>query len=98
MNNEIKEKYLPIGTVVKLIGGEFALMITGYCVKARDEQDDKYFDYCGCPYPAGIVDSNVNHVFNHDKIEKILYMGYESELHTEYSNFIKETLNNNSQE
>ena len=94
MNNEIKEKYLPIGTVVEVKDAQIALMVTGYCMKAQGEESDKekIYDYCACPYPAGITNSAINIVFDHDNIEKVLFMGYESDEYKELNDFIKEEL------
>ena len=36
---EIKEKYLPIGTVVMLKGGTKRLMITGLCVVQQNNKE-----------------------------------------------------------
>ncbi len=102
MKNEVKEKYLPIGTVVKLIGGKAVLMITGYCIKPLgkikgpkgeiENKEDTYFDYSAVPYPAGMMNTDVNVVFNHENIEAVLYMGLESEIQKEYSKFLKEEM------
>lgn len=102
MIKEVKEKYLPIGTVVKLIGGDVALMITGFCIKPQgkikgikgeiENTEDKYFDYSACPYPTGIMNTEINVVFNHENIEGIVYMGLESKLHDEYNKFLKEEM------
>ena len=102
MKREVKEKYLPIGTLVKLVGGNAVLMITGFCIKPQgkiagikgeiENKDDTYFDYCGCPYPSGIMNSNINIVFNHENIEGVIFMGLESKLHDEYSKFLKEQI------
>ena len=102
MKKEIKEKYLPIGTVVKLVGGPSPIMITGFCIKPQgkitgikgeiENKEDTCFDYSGCVYPTGIMNSNVNIVFNHENIDGIFYMGLESKLHDEYSKFLKESM------
>ena len=44
------EKYLPIGTVVMLKGGEKRAMITGFCSVSEDDPE-KIYDYNGCLYP-----------------------------------------------
>lgn len=102
MNENVKEKYLPIGTVVKLIGGEAVLMITGYCIEPKgkimgikgeiENKKGTYFDYCGCAYPAGIISTDMNVVFNHENIEKVLFMGFETELQQKYSDFLKKEM------
>lgn len=102
MNNEIKEKFLPIGTVVLLKGGQRKIMITSYCPvpkgdiydkKEKIELDkDKVFDYGGCFYPEGIINSNRVFIFNHDQIEKVFYMGYESEESNKFNEILKEEI------
>ena len=72
----MQDKYLPIGTVVLLKGGEKKVMITSYLIfPMGKETDKKMFDYGGCPFPEGIVDSTHTVVFNHGQIEKIIYLG-----------------------
>lgn len=71
---EIKEKYLPIGTVCLLKDGKKKLMITGFCT--IPDNDKKVYDYNACLYPEGILTTNQTIVFNHDQIDKIYYMGY----------------------
>lgn len=88
MEIEIKEKFLPIGTVVLLKGGKKELMIMSYCIiPAGDVYDkngkvdvgDAMFDYGGCVYPEGMLTSDQLFAFNHDQIEKVCFMGYETE-------------------
>ena len=67
----MEDKYLPIGTVVILKDGEKRLMITGYLPVTYDN----VYDYCGCSFPEGIFDSNLNALFNHSQIKKIYHMG-----------------------
>lgn len=71
----MREKYLPVGTVVMLEGGTTPMMITGYKV-----QDGIYnlYDYCGCMYPFGNI-SDMKGIFNHNQIKEILFLGYENE-------------------
>lgn len=84
----MKEKFLPIGTIVKLKGGTKEVMITSYCIFPTNTQivegkevsaPQKIYEYGGCTYPEGIIDSNVACAFNHDQIEEILHLGYETE-------------------
>ena len=74
----MKEKYLPIGTVVLLKGGRKRAMITGFCSVAQENQD-KIYDYSGCVYPEGYLSSNQVCLFDHDQIEKIFFVGFEDE-------------------
>ena len=94
MENEIKEenkidnKFLPIGSVVLLKGGKRELMIISYCIipngdaydkNGKVDVKDKMFDYGACVYPEGMITSDQLFAFNHDQIEKIVFMGYETE-------------------
>ena len=71
---EIKEKYLPIGSVVILKGATKRLMISGFCAVDNIE-NKKIWDYSGCMYPEGFLDSNQICLFDHDQIEKIYHIG-----------------------
>ncbi len=93
----MKERFLPIGTVVLLKGAKKELMITSYCIFPTGTQfkdgkeiiaEQKMYEYGGCLYPEGILDSNTMNAFNHDQIDKILYMGYETDAQKELSNVL----------
>ena len=86
--NKMPEKFLPIGTVVLLKNGKKEVMITSYCIfpnntEYKEGQEvkatKKMYEYAGCIYPEGILDSNVSCAFNHDQIVQILHIGYESD-------------------
>jgi hypothetical protein len=74
----MKEKYLPIGTVVLLKGGRKRAMITGFCSVAQENQE-KIYDYSGCVYPEGYLSSNQVCLFDHDQIDKIFFLGFEDD-------------------
>lgn len=84
----MREKYLPIGTVVLLKGGRKRAMITGFCSVAQENQE-KIYDYSGCVYPEGYLSSNQVCLFDHEQIDKIFFLGFEDE---EEKNF-KDKLN-----
>lgn len=86
--NEMSEKYLPIGTVVMLKGGEKRVMITGFC-SIEDKNRDKIWDYSGCIYPEGFLTSNQNCLFDHDQIEKIYHLGLIDEEEKEFKAKLK---------
>jgi hypothetical protein len=72
---KMKERFLPIGTVVMLKGGKKRLMITGFC--AVPETDlNKIFDYSGCLYPEGFLTSKQTALFNHEQIETVFAVGF----------------------
>ena len=74
----MRNKFLPIGTVVLLKGGKKRAMITGFCSIAQENQE-KIYDYSGCVYPEGYLSSNQVWLFDHDQIEKIFFVGFEDE-------------------
>ena len=93
----MKEGFLPIGTVVKLKSGDKEVMITSYCIFPTNTEivngkeipaKKKIYEYGGCPYPEGIVDSNLACAFNHDQIEKIYHLGYETPVQQELSKIL----------
>jgi hypothetical protein len=74
----MREKFLPIGTVVLLKGGKKRAMITGFCSIANENQE-KIYDYSGCVYPEGYLSSNQVCLFDHEQIDKIFFVGFEDE-------------------
>ena len=89
------ERNLPIGTVVLLKGATKELMITCYCIAPTGEifqngtktmaKDGEIFEYGACKYPEGIIRSEIVYGFNHDQIEKVCHLGYQTELSDELS-------------
>ena len=62
-------------------------MIIGYLPV---KEDGIIYDYSACTFPEGILDTNRMLMFNHDKIEKINYIGLEDDEYNDYNNMIKE--------
>ena len=88
----MKEKYLPIGTVVLLKNGEKNLMITSYLIFSAGEGDEKkMFDYGACTFPEGIIESDYAVGFNHDQIDKIIHMGLENEEQKAFNDILSKT-------
>lgn len=87
VNEELK-RFLPIGTIVLLKGATKRLMITGFCSVPSDDKS-KIFDYTGCLYPEGVINSKEIALFNHNQIEKIYFVGYRDEEEKQF----KEKLN-----
>lgn len=77
MNNKFG-KFLPIGTVVLLKGAKKRLMITGFCAYDEGKKDNVY-DYTGCLYPEGVINSKEMALFNHSQIDKIYYLGLQDQ-------------------
>ena len=95
--NEIGERFLPIGTVVLLKGGKKELMIMSYCIVPSGEAYDKsgkidvsdtMFDYGACVYPEGMITSDQLFAFNHDRIEKVLFKGFETDKQKDISKLL----------
>lgn len=79
----MKEKYLPIGTVVTLKNATKRIMIIGYLPMTKDKQ---IFDYSACTYPEGVVTSDKTLAFNHSQIDKINFNGLEDNEYVEFTN------------
>ena len=71
--SDMVHKYLPLGSIVRLNGGEKRLMIFGRLQK--DTANDKVFDYVGCPYPEGNIAPKATFLFQHEDIAWIHYLG-----------------------
>lgn len=65
---------LPIGSVVQLKEAEKKLMIIGVLQK---NGDGKTYDFMGCPYPEGVLDSESMYLFNHSDIKDVSFLGYD---------------------
>lgn len=87
------DKYLPIGTVCTLKGGNKKIMITGF-FSIEYNGNIKMYDYQGCQYPEGLLLKNKLISFNHSDIENIDFLGYQSELHNNLNTLL---LQNTSQ-
>lgn len=66
---------LPIGSIVLLKGGERKLMICGRIVSGGE--NDEIFDYVGCIYPEGVIDSSNMLFFNRDTIKEKYFIGFQ---------------------
>lgn len=71
------DKYLPIGSVVLLKGGDKRIMIYG----RRQQQigTDRAWDYIACLYPEGNLDEQYMYLFDHDQIERVFFIGFQDE-------------------
>lgn len=89
----MENKYLPIGSVVKISDSQKKLMITGYLpIKTNENEERKIWDYCGCLYPEGIITTSTNYVFNQDKIEEVCFLGLEDDEQKKFQEKIQETV------
>lgn len=74
----MKEKFLPIGTVVLLDGGKKRVMINGFCAIDPSEPK-KMYDYSGVLFPEGALSSDQALLFDHTQIKEISHMGLEDD-------------------
>lgn len=81
----MKEKFLPIGTICSLEGKNKKIMITGF-FGITYNGTVKMYDYIGCDYPEGLLLQNKSCMFNHNEIQKVEHMGFESQEHTILNN------------
>lgn len=70
-----KKTYLPIGSVVLLKNGRKRVMVYGRKIKANGEES--VYDYVGCLYPEGALDSKNVILFNHDQIQMVYFIGFQ---------------------
>ena len=72
----MKEKTcLPIGSVVLLKDGKKRVMVYGRKVKANGEE--KVYDYLGCLYPEGALNSKNVILFDHEQIQMVYFIGFQ---------------------
>lgn len=81
------EKFLPIGSIVLLKGGQKKVMIYGR--KQIDSETKKEWDYAACIYPEGNIDSNHNYLFNHEQIDTIFFIGFQDAEELEFNKFLQ---------
>lgn len=92
---------LPIGTVCTLKNTNKKIMITAFLV-SEESNPNEFYDYCGCLWPEGMVDSKNHFLFNKDKIDVVHHIGYSNEEEKDFKsklNFLlseKQNLDNNT--
>lgn len=69
------KNFLPIGSVVLLKEGKKRIMIYGRL--QRNNDNGKLFDYIGCFYPEGSIDTTKVIMFNHEDIETLFFIGFQ---------------------
>ena len=76
--NEIKPKYLPVGTVVLLENGTKRVMINGFCTMDANKPD-KIYDYSGELFPEGSLSSDQTLLFDHNQIVRVDHYGLDDQ-------------------
>lgn len=80
---------LPTGSVVRLKDGDHYLMIVGRVVGGGDPLG--VYDYVACAFPEGMTDFENAFFFNKDRIEEVVFVGYQD---SREISFRKEILDN----
>ena len=65
---------LPIGSVVSVYGIEKRVMVAG--VRQVEVETGKTWDYCGCMYPEGLINSHELVLFDQKHIDSLYFMGF----------------------
>lgn len=78
MNKEL----LPLGTVVLLKEAKRNIVIIGYSM--FEHGTNKVWDYLGCAYPIGVVNSDTNLLFDAVQIDKVIFKGFSDQEGDEY--------------
>ena len=75
------KNYLPIGSIVLVKDSAKRFMIYGR--RQVSVTDNKEYDYIGCMYPEGFLNSKKVFLFNHEDIQMIYFIGFQDveELH-----------------
>ena len=93
MNNN----FLPIGSVVLLKDAKKRVMITGYCMEHNDGEKTNKYDYCGCLFPEGIVDTEQVALFNNNQIDQVFFLGLQDVESMSFINKLRDFMNDNQQ-
>lgn len=97
----MNDKLLPIGSVVLLKEAKKRLMIIGYYPTIISEEGNTTtYDYSGCLFPEGIIDSENVLLFNRTDIDQIYYYGLmdgeQNEFMTSLDEIVKSEITNNN--
>lgn len=93
--NEIKEKFLPVGTVVLLKDGTKRVMINGFCTMDA-EKPEKIYDYSGVLFPEGALSSDQSLLFDHEQIVQVDHYGLYDTEEQEFKKKLQEVLREHS--
>lgn len=68
-------RLLPIGSIVTLGDSPKKIMIISTYITLNKDNKKMLFDYCGCLWPEGIIDTKTNIAFNDKDIKSIISYG-----------------------
>ncbi len=86
-NNNLSD-YLPIGSIIKIKDKDALYMIYNYGGVIKKNNKRKEIDYWCVSYPLGFVgnESNEEIAITHDEIDKIIFVGYDSQERRDFIN------------
>ena len=90
------KKLLPIGSVVLLEGANKRLMISGRM--QIDVATGISYDYSGCFFPEGMINSKEMYMFNNENIKKIFFVGLQDEEEFMFRKFLEEQINSSEEQ
>lgn len=89
------EELLPIGSVVRLKDAKKKIVIMGVMpMKHTPEGTDIIHDYLGVPYPEGYLTKETGLLFNHEKIDEIVFRGYTDHERETFVNVMSQIVSN----
>ena len=91
MNEQIREKYLPVGTVVLLRNGTKRVMINGFCTMDASKPE-KVYDYSGVLFPEGSLSSDQTLLFDHEQIIRVDHLGLDDDEEKAFKVKLKEII------
>ena len=86
------EGLLPIGSVVIAKEANHRVMVTGY--GHRLVNSEKVYDYSGVLWPEGYVGAEQSLVFNHEDIDQVFFVGFQTDGSMVYINQVEAALAN----
>lgn len=82
------EKFLSIGSVVRLKKDHKLIMITGYL--PQDNVNNQMYDYSGCLFPNGLNPNDIL-LFNRNQIDNVLFLGYQTNLSKHFTEALEDS-------
>ena len=89
---KIEDKYLPLGTIIKIKDNDQKYMIIGFCMIKPGQKE--IYDYSVCLYPYGIIDTKATLLINQNQIIEIISSGYITDEYKSFNERLKEIINN----
>ncbi|NMA50869.1 MAG: DUF4176 domain-containing protein [Mollicutes bacterium] len=89
---DIKDNFLPIGSIVKLKNIDKKVMVMGFCSISKEESG-KVYDYSGCFYPEGYMAADKTCLFDNEDVEEVIAYGFKDEEEKSFKNKLNILIN-----